>query len=373
MALDRFRAAHKANPDFTYMTLIAILVLFGLVMISSSSVVVSMEVFNRNYGFVTKQAIALGIGIVGAIMLSRIDYHVWRRLATPILVTSFILLLIVFLPGIGKSAKGAARWINLGFFQLQPSELVKISYILYLAAWFERRGDRMKFIQEGLLPFVVLLIPVVGILMLQRDLGTLLVVLVTAGIMFFVSGAPYSHLGIGVLSGIGLIALLIIVQPYRMQRLETFLNPSADKLGSGYHINQALLAVGSGGAWGKGFGKSLQKYLYLPEPHTDSIFAIITEELGFFRALLVLAVIGLVAYRGYQIASRAPDDFGRMAAFGITSWFLFQSIINLGAILGLLPLTGVPLPFISYGGTALIISLAGVGIMINISRYSYGK
>lgn len=373
MALDRWRAAHKANPDYTYMTLIAILVLFGLVMIASSSVVISTEIYNQNYGFVTKQAVALVVGVIGAIILSRIDYHLWRKYATYLLVGSFILLLVVFIPGLGKSANGASRWIDLGFFQLQPSELVKISYIMYLAAWFERRGDRIKYISEGLLPFILLLIPVVLILMGQRDLGTLLVVLITAGAMFFASGAPYSQLGIGAAIGVSLIGVLILIAPYRLERLTTFLNPAADKLGSGYHINQALLAVGSGGAWGKGFGGSIQKYLYLPEPHTDSIFAIVSEELGFFRSLLVLAVISLVAYRGYQIAMRAADDFGRMVAFGITSWFLFQALINLGAILGLLPLTGVPLPFVSYGGTALIVSLDAVGILLNISRSSYGK
>ncbi len=334
---------------------------------------ISMEIYNQNYGFVTKQAVALVLGVVAAIILSRIDYHLWRKYATYLLVGSFILLLIVFIPGLGKAAKGAARWIDLGFFQLQPSELVKISYVLYLSAWFERRGDRIKYIPEGLLPFVLILIPVIGILMAQRDLGTLLVVLITSGIMFFAAGAPYSQIGLGAAVGVGLIGLLILLAPYRLQRLTTFLNPEADKLGSGYHINQALLAVGSGGAWGKGFGKSLQKYLYLPEPQTDSIFAIITEELGFFRALLVLAVIGLVGYRGYQISARAPDVFGRMVAFGITTWFLFQALINLGAILGLVPLTGVPLPFISYGGTSLIVSLAAVGILLNISRFNYGK
>jgi cell division protein FtsW len=372
MSLDRFRS-NKANPDFTYISLAAILVLFGLVMISSSSVVVSSERFNQNYAYVFKQLTALVIGLFGAVILSIVDYRTWRQYAKPFFWISVILLLIVFIPGIGKSAKGAARWINLGSFQLQPSELVKISFILYFAAWLEQNGKLIKTFKKGLLPFAGLVIPLIFILIQQRDMGTLLVILGTAGAMFFVGGATMTQIGLSVASGIGMIGFLIMIEPYRLQRLMTYLQPNSDKLGSGYHISQSLLAIGSGGLWGRGFGKSLQKYLYLPEPHTDSIFAIIVEELGFFRALLVLAVIGLFAYRGYQIAARAGDDFGRMVAFGITTALLLQAIINIGAILGILPLTGVPLPLISYGGTSLIVMLSAIGLVVNISKHGYGK
>lgn len=371
MSLDRFRP-NKVNPDYTYLSLAALLTLFGIVMISSSSVVLSMQAYNQSYGFVTRQVIALVIGSIGTIVASRLDYRIWKRYATPLLILCLALLVVVFIPGIGKSANGAARWINLGSFQLQPSELLKISYVLFLALWLEKRGARLKTLTGGLFPFLLLVAPMVLLLMAQRDLGTLLVVLVTVGIMYVVAGAPYAHIGLGVATGIVLLMLLVVAAPYRMQRLTTFLNPSSDKLGAGYHINQSLIAVGSGGAWGRGFGQSLQKYLYLPEPHTDSIFAIIVEELGFFRALLVLLVIGMFAYRGYQIAAKAGDDFARMTAFGITTWLLFQSLINIGAILGLIPLTGVPLPLISYGGTSLIVSLFGIGIVMNISKHGYG-
>ncbi len=371
MGLDRFRG-HKANPDFVYMGLVTALVLFGLVMIASSSVVISAEAYNQNYAFVLKQGIALVLGGVAALVMLRFDYHRFRALSTGLLIFSFILLLVVFIPGLGKATKGAARWIDFGFFQLQPSELLKLSYILYLASWFENRGQRIQKLQEGFLPFLILLIPAVLFLVAQRDLGTLLIILVTTGIIYFAAGAPWWHIGTGVAIGVVLVLFLIVLAPYRMQRLTTFLHPQTDKLGAGYHINQSLLAVGSGGAWGRGFGQSLQKYLYLPEPHTDSIFAIVVEELGFVRTLFVLAAIGLLAYRGYQIAARAGDDFGRIVAFGITTWLLFQSLINIGAILGLVPLTGVPLPFISYGGTSLISCLIGVGILLNISKYRYG-
>ncbi len=371
MGLDRFRG-HRASPDYVYMGMAIMLVLFGLVMIASSSVVISLESYNQTYAFVLRQAIALGIGTIAALVMMKFDYHRFRALATPLLIGSFILILMVFIPGLGKASKGAARWIDLGIFQLQPSELLKISYILYLAAWFERRGKRIKSMQEGLIPFFILLVPLIFFLIIQRDLGTLLVTLVTVGIMYFASGAPYWQIGSGLAVGVILILGLILIAPYRMQRLTTFLHPEADKLGAGYHINQSVLAVGSGGVFGLGFGNSIQKHLYLPEPHTDSIFAIMVEELGFLRAFVVLAAIGFFAYRGYYIAVRAGDDFGRMAAFGITTWLLFQSLINIGAILGLIPLTGVPLPFISYGGTSLVVSLIGVGIVLNISKYRYG-
>lgn len=370
MALDRFRP-HKNSPDYTYLTLASILVLFGLVMISSSSVVLSSTNYNQNYGFVIRQMVALGIGVVGALVALRISYNQWRQLALPFFIVSLILLLLLFVPGLGKETKGAVRWIDLGLFQLQPSEVLKLALIIYFSAWLERRKHQMKKL-ETVVGFGLLLLPIIGLMVVQRDLGTLLVILVTIGLLYFASGARYSHIAFGLIAGGALVALLIIAEPYRLERLATFRNASADTLGAGYHINQASLAIGSGGWWGRGFGNSLQKYLYLPEPHTDSIFAIAVEELGFVRMLVVLAVIGYLAYRGYQIAHRSSDDFGRYLAFGLTTMFLFQAMINIGAILGLIPLTGVPLPFISYGGTSLVSSLVAVGIMLNLSRYRSG-
>jgi cell division protein FtsW len=371
MALDRFRA-NKANPDYTYLTLVGMLVLFGLVMISSSSVVISVERFNHNYGYVIKQSTALGIGIIGLGVASRIHYSRWRLYALPLFLLSLLFLLMVFIPGLGKSAKGAARWINIGSFQLQPSEVVKVATVLYLSYWLEKRGDRIKTFSYGFFPFILLLVPVVLILIAQRDMGTLLVILGTAAMMFYVAGATATQITSGVMGGVALVLLLVIIAPYRMQRLTTFFNPDADKLGAGYHINQSSIAIGSGGLWGRGFGKSLQKYLYLPEPHTDSIFAIVVEELGFFRSIIVLGIIALLAMRGYQIAMHSPDAFSRFVVFGLVTMLLLQAIINIGAIMGVLPLTGVPLPFISYGGTSLIMSLVATGIIINISRFRYG-
>ncbi len=372
MALDRFRL-HKSSADYTYISLVGALILFGLVMISSSSVVLSVEKYGSNYSFVIKQAISLFIGFFAAIIASRVDYKIYKQYAAPMLGISLLLMLIVFIPGLGKSANGASRWIDIGPFQLQPSEILKLSMIIYLSAWIEQRGAQIKTFSNGLIPFLVLVGGVGLLVIAQRDMGTTSVIVFTSALMFVVAGATVPQMTFGVTIGALALTLLIAIAPYRLARLTTFLNPSADTLGAGYHINQSLLAIGSGGLWGRGFGQSLQKYLYLPEPHTDSIFAITVEELGFFRASIVIVLIGLLAYRGFQIATRAGDGFGRLLAFGITSWFLFQAIMNLGSIMGLMPLTGLPLPFVSYGGTSLILSLVAVGIMVNISKQSYGR
>lgn len=372
MALDRFRV-HKAAADYTYLSLVMALILFGLVMISSSSVVVSVEKYGGNYSFVIKQAVSLVIGVIAAIITSRIDYKIYRKYAAPMLGISLLMMVVVFIPGIGKSANGASRWIDIGPFQLQPSEILKLSMIMYVAAWIERRGAELKTFANGLIPFLVLVGGIGLLVIAQRDMGTTSVIVFTSALMFVVAGATGTQIAFGAMLGVVAFVGLIIAAPYRYQRLTTFLNPAADTLGAGYHINQSLLAIGSGGLWGRGFGQSLQKYLYLPEPHTDSIFAITVEELGFFRSSLVIVLVGLLAYRGFQIANRAGDTFGRLVALGITSWFLFQAFMNLGSILGLMPLTGLPLPFVSYGGTSLILSLAAVGVMMNISKQSYGR
>lgn len=370
MALDRFRH-HKKSPDYVYLSLAFGLILFGFVMIASSSVVLSQANFSQNYGYVIRQLIAFGLGLLGVSLALRLPYQKWRRWALPFFVASLVLLALVLIPGLGKESRGAVRWINLGLFQLQPSEIVKLASIVYFSAWLERRQAVMNRLST-LVAFMALLAPVVALMVLQRDLGTLIVILATLGLLYFMAGASLVQIGLGAAGGLALVAGLIILEPYRVARLAAFRSGANDTLGAGYHINQAFLAIGTGGWWGRGFGKSLQKYLYLPEPHTDSIFAIIVEELGFIRSALVLAVIVALAYRGFRIANGAPDLFGRFLAFGLTAMLLVQAMINLAAIVGLIPLTGVPLPLISYGGTSLVSSLFAVGLIANISRYRYG-
>jgi len=241
---------------------------------------------------------------------------------------------------------------------------------LFLAAWLDKRGKGIKEFTTGVIPFVAILGVATALIIAQPDLGTLTVIAASAVAMFFVAGARLWHIAALFSLGVGFLAIAIKLEPYRLQRFTIFLNPALDPEGAGYQINQALLAVGSGGLFGLGLGQSRQKFNYLPEPAGDSIFAILAEELGFIRVMLVLVVFLLLAYQGFQVARKAPDNFGRLLATGITTWFVAQAFINIGALIGILPLTGIPLPFVSFGGTALVVSMAAAGILINISRYT---
>jgi len=346
------------------------LVIFGLVMISSASVVISYENFGYNNFYLFRQMMFLGIGFLGWIIVQKIDYHFWKKIAFPFLLASIILSLIVFIPGIGFSYGGATRWINLGFFLLQPSEVLKLSLIIFLASWFDDKRQMIFSFKNIFLPFCLLLI-VTGLIMLkQPDMGTFMIIAIVAVVMYFIAGARWLHLSLIFAGGAAAVTFLIKAAPYRMARLLAFLDPEKDPLGIGFHINQALIAIGSGGILGRGFGKSGQKYTgYIPEAAGDSIFAIVAEELGFIKLLFFpLALFIIFAWRGFRVARFAPDFFGKMLAFGIVSWVVFQTIVNIATMLSLLPLTGVPLPFISYGGSSLIMTLISVGILLNISK-----
>ncbi|MDO8513132.1 MAG: putative lipid II flippase FtsW [bacterium] len=365
--LERYR---RIGHGFDYWLALVIFVLsvFGVIMIFSASAVVSYERFNSPYGYASKQAMALGIGLVAWFVMTMIDYRFWQKKATVFLVITIVLLLAVFLPGIGIERNGAHRWIDLGSFSLQPSELIKLFFLMYISAWLSKKGEKINDLNKGIIPFVIILLVVIFLIMKEPDMGTMSVIAVFSMAVFFVSGVAWHYLLIFMAGAIALFRVLIYAAPYRLQRLMVFLNPNQAQSGAGYHINQALLALGSGGLLGLGFGQSKQKYLFLPEAHTDSIFAIIGEELGFLRAALVILAFVFIAWRGLEIAKRAPDKFGQLVATGITVWFIWQAFVNIGAMLGLLPLTGVPLPFISYGGTSLVVSFAAAGILLNISK-----
>jgi cell division protein FtsW len=377
----------KSKPDYILSIAVFALVVFGLIMISSASIVKSYEVTNgaTNNLYLYRQLIALGIGVLAWIFIQRIDYHLYKKYSLWFLIGALILLALVFVPGIGKNF-GANRWIGFGSLIFQPSELAKLFLIIFLASWLStrstsrgylgqansrQRSERIaKSFVKGFLPFLLIMGVVGALLMKEPDLGTTVVIFVVALTIFFVAGANSWHLAALIPVFLASIWVLIKSAPYRMARLIAFLNPAKDVQGIGYHINQAIIAIGSGGWWGLGFGNSKQKFNYLPQASSDSIFAIICEELGFIRALLVIAVYILIAVRGYSIAKRVPDDFGRLLTVGITTWFIFQAVVNLAAMMGLLPLTGVPLPFVSYGGSSLVISLIGVGILLNISKHA---
>lgn len=347
------------------------LIVFGLIMIASAGIVYSNTRFDDPYFFLKRQ-LFFGVlpGLVILFLTSKINYSFWRKVSVPLFILSVVCLILVFVPGFGAKIYGASRWLKLGSFSFQPSEMLKLSLVLYLAAWLESRREKVKDFFEGFAPFLVIMGIVSFLLIKQPDIGTLGAIVAIAIPMFFVSGANLIHLCIMGGSGVLLLMLLIKLEPYRMNRLLVFLHPEMDPRGIGYQINQAVLAIGSGGIFGVGLGKSLQKFNYLPEPVGDSIFAIIGEELGLVGAIALILLLLFLAGRGLRIARRAPDKFSQLAAAGIISWIVFQSFINIAAISGLIPLTGIPLPFISYGGTSMVFLMAGIGILLNISKHS---
>jgi cell division protein FtsW len=361
--------AHR--PDYVVAIIIFMLLVFGLIVLSSASAVQSFENFGTNYYYFKHQLFyGVAFGLIGAIVASKIPYWFWKRYALIGIILTIVLLVMVFIPGIGFEHGGARRWILLGPFSLQPTEIVKLAMILYLAAWLEKKGKEVKDLKYGFLPFITILSVIAVLVLLQPDAGTLGVILTVSVVMYFIAGASISHLGIIGAGLIGLFFLLIKIAPYRLARFTVFLDPGSDTQGIGYQINQALISVGSGGILGLGLGKSRQKYNYLPEATGDSIFAIVSEELGLIGAVAVVVLFLVFLYRGIRIAKHAPNDFSRLVAVGITVWITFQAFVNIAAIISLIPLTGIPLPFISYGGSALVFSLVGVGILLNISRYT---
>lgn len=343
----------------------------GLLMIASAGVSYGNIRFNDPYYFFKEQLLGLGVGFVFLFIAERIPYTVWRKFVVPLFLLALVLLILVFIPGFGTSVYGAARWVDLGPFSFQPSEIMKIAIIFYLAAWLSRRGAQTaEDFYEGFVPFLVVLSLVGFLIIKQPDTGTLGLIFCIALSIFFASGANLRHI-VGLI-GLALASLFVLIKiaPYRMQRFLVFLNPEHDPLGAGYQMNQALLAIGTGGWFGVGLGYSRQKFNYLPEPVTDSIYAVLAEETGLVGASIVVLLFLFFLWRGIRVAMGAPDAFGRLLAVGITAWVVCQAFINVAAITGLIPLTGIPLPFISFGGTSLAVLMAAVGVLLNISRHS---
>jgi len=347
------------------------LIFFGLVMIASAGIAYSRVRFGDSYYFF-KHQLFFGVipGLIVLYLVQKINYNFWKNISLPLFAASIVALILVFVPGIGTRIYGASRWIQLGSFSFQPSEMLKLGLVIYLSAWLENRVERIKDFYEGLMPFLAIVGIVSFLLIKQPDMGTLGVMILISLSIFFLSGAKLSHLASLGIAGVLALFVLIKTESYRMDRLTVFLHPELDPRGIGYQINQALLAIGSGGIFGLGLGHSLQKFNYLPEPVGDSIFAIIGEELGMVGAMFLVILFVFFAIRGLRIAKNAPDRFSKLVACGIVSWIIFQAFINIAAICGLIPLTGIPLPFISYGGTSIIFLMVGVGILLNISKYS---
>lgn len=361
---------HK--PDRALLIIIFLLIGSGLVILASSSLVISQERFDSSYYYFFHQLIyGVGIGLIFFFIASKIPYKFWKKWAVVILALSIVVLILVFVPNLGFGYGGARRWIDLKFFSFQPSELVKLGFIIYLAAWLEKRKSaEVKTFSYSTLPFLIIMSLIGALLIFQPDIGTLGVITIIGIIIFFLAGAKISHILLLGSAGLAALFALIKIAPYRMNRLLTFINPEMDPQGIGYQIKQALLAIGSGGLLGVGWGHSRQKYNYLPSPASDSIFAITAEEWGFVGAAALIILFLALVIRGFKIAKNSPDRFGRLTAAGITSWFVLQAFVNIGAITGLIPLTGITLPFISYGASSMVMSLIGAGILINISKYT---
>jgi cell division protein FtsW len=302
---------------------------------------------------------------------SKISYVFWKRHAWKMLVGSVILLTLVFIPGLSSDFGTSKSWVNIfGLFSFQPAEIVKLTFLFYLAAWLERQGTyKVKDFRGGFVPFLLALGLIAVLIIMQPDVGTLSIIGAMAIAMYFAAGASWAHLGLLVLGGLAGLGALIAAAPYRAARFTTFLYPELDPQGVGYHINQALLAIGSGGFFGLGYGNSRQKFEYLPEVANDSIFAVVAEEMGFVFSVFLVFLFLWFFLRALKISQNAPDAFGKYVVVGVASWIGIQAMVNIGSMVGIMPMTGVTLPFVSYGGTSLAISLAAIGVILNISRH----
>jgi cell division protein FtsW len=348
--------------------LIAVFNLLGLVMVMSASSVVALDEYGSSWYFVLRQAAWAGAGVVVLVIIARIDYHRWRRFAGPSLLASLVLLAVVFVPGVGVGANGATRWIGVGSLTIQPSELAKLAVLIWVADLLSRRAAYMHNTRATLRPVIVVLAVVATLVMLQPNLGTTLVIAAIALTLCFVAGTPALPLAGWATFGLSAAVGLALAAPYRRDRVLTFLDPWADPMDKGYQNIQSLVGIASGGVFGSGLGASRAKWGYLPYAHSDFIFAIIGEELGLVGATVVVGLFVLLAIIGVRIALHAPDRFGLLLATGVTAWFCVQAFVNIGAVIGILPITGVPLPFVSAGGSSLVFGMAGAGLLLSVAR-----
>jgi cell division protein FtsW len=348
--------------------LVAVFNLLGLVMVMSASSVVALDEYGSSWYYVVRQAVWASAGAGLMILVSRVDYHRWRRAATPLLVGSLALLALVLVPGVGVGANGATRWIGVGPLTIQPAELVKVTLLVWVADLLARRASVMHKTRATLRPVIVVLTITAALVMAQPNLGTTLILAAIALTLCFVAGAPLVPLAGWATLGAAVATTLAMAAPYRRARVFTFLDPWADPTNTGYQNIQSLVGLGSGGLAGTGLGASRAKWGFLPYAHTDFIFAIVGEELGWVGAVLVVGLFALLGIIGIRIALHAPDRFGLLLAVGITAWFLVQAFVNIGAVIGILPITGVPLPFVSAGGSSLVFSMAAAGLLLAVAR-----
>ena len=366
----KVRILMKKKFDKILFVTVIILAVFGLVMIFSASSIWAEYKFHDPFKFVKMQGLFFIVSIIIMVILSKIDYHIYFKYANIILICCAILLILVLIPGIGSVRNGSRSWFGIGSLGIQPSEFAKIGLIIYVAKYLTNNKRFMKSIKKGVLPILGVIGFFFLVIMLEPDFGTAMVIVLTLVVLIFISGVQISFfVKIGLAGLLGIVGI-IVAAPYRMKRIVSFLNPWSDPLGSGYQILQSLYAIGPGGLLGQGFLKSRQKYFYLPEPQTDFIFSIISEELGFLGVLIVTTFFLIIFYRGISISLKSADLFGKFLVFGLSFGLIIQAALNLMVVVGLIPVTGVTLPFLSYGGSSLLVSMASIGIILSVSKHS---
>lgn len=360
----------RPAPDIWLLIPIIALLILGMIMVYSAGSVLGFRNYGDSFYFVKRQLLFAALGVAAMIFTARTEYRVWKKFARTGLIVCFVLLVMVLIPGIGVVRGGARSWLGISSFGIQPSEFMKMGMILFLAKWLSREDYDITSFMRGLLPPLALIGSAFALIMLQPDLGTGTVMVGAALMMVFTAGARMKHLlGLAAVGAVG-FAGLIAAAPYRLQRITAFLDPWSDPLGAGYQIIQSLYAIGPGGLGGLGLGMSRQKFSYVPEPQTDFIFSILAEELGFIGGLAVLGLFLVLVWRGMRVAMSLPDRFGAYLAVGIVCMVAVQVVINIGVVIGLMPVTGITLPLISYGGSSLTLMLTALGILLNLSRYA---
>ena len=359
----------KLAPDFWLFGVAVVLLSIGVVMVYSASAIVAADRFHDSYFFLKKQVFWALLGGAGLWLMLRVDYRRLEGLVVPLLIVSAALLVLVLLPPIGQAINGTRRWIRLGPVSFQPAELAKLTLVVYLAAFLAKNHEALDHFRQGLLPPLVVAGMFGALVLAQPDLGNCLTLIALTFALLFLAGGRLRHLGLVLAPAVPLTAIAIWAAPYRLRRVTAFLDPWSDPRGSGFQIIQSWLAFGNGGVLGQGVGASKQKLFYLPESHTDFIFAIIGEELGLVGSLLVVVLFAAFAVLGVRAAVRAPDRFGSLLAVGITAWIVGQAVLNIGTVIGLLPVTGVPLPLVSFGGSSLVITMAAIGVLVNVTRH----
>jgi cell division protein FtsW len=356
------------RPDYALMLIVAVLTITGLITVYSASFVIGLAWYGDPNYFIFRQAIWAALGVVLLFVAVSTDYRLLRSLAVPIMAVTILMLLAVLV--VGTEGNGAQRWLGRGPYTIQPAEFAKLAVIIYLAAWLAAKGNSVRSLEEGLLPFVLIIGSVAVLIVLQPNLGTTLIILLVTVTMFYVAGATLLQMAALAATGIASMTILATAAGYRLDRLYSYFDAEGDPLGRGFQTLQSLIALGNGGLTGLGLGTSRGKFFYIPYSHTDGVFAVLGEEAGVIATSAVVLLFVTLMLRGFAIARKAPDDFGTLVATGITTWIAVQAMLNIGGITRTIPLTGVPLPFLSYGGSALASEMLAMGVLLNITRFT---